>query len=223
MQEAPDEALVARDEALIAQHEAFIARDETLIARDETLIARDKTLIAEDEALIAQIATGDADAFSVLLSRHLDPIHAYLHRLSRSRADAEDLAQETFLKVWHKAGTYRPGRVKPSTWLHTIAHNLCIDAHRRRRDPATTTPPEPVDELADPARRASDAEQQRRLEAALAELPDNQRSAILLCQLQGFSNVQAAQILGVKVRALESLLARARRALRTELTDHGEI
>ena len=77
--------------------------------------------------------------------------------------------------------------------------------------------------LADPARRASDAEQQRRLEAALAELPDNQRSAILLCQLQGFSNVQAAQILGVKVRALESLLARARRALRTELTDHGEI
>lgn len=156
----------------------------------------------------------DADAFAVLLSRHLDAIHGYLYRMTRSRADAEDLAQETFLKVWDKARTYQPGRVKVSTWLHTIAHNLCIDSFRRHREIPTDTIGEEADDLADPARRTMDGERLRLLEAAIAGLPVNQRSAVLLCQIQGFSNAEAAGILGVNPRALESLLARARRTLR---------
>ena len=141
--------------------------------------------------------------------------------MTGSSADAEDLAQETFLRLWRKAHTYQPGRVLPGTWLHTIAHRLCIDHFRRNGRISTEEPPEQADQESDPARRHDAAEQLRRLEAAVARLPDNQRSAILLCQVQGFSNAQAATILGIGLRALESLLARARRNLKTAIDEDG--
>lgn len=166
------------------------------------------------------MAAGDAVAFDALLGRHVDAIFAYLLRLTGSHADAEDLTQETFLRVWRKAAAYEPGRVKAGTWLHTIAHNLCMDSFRRRRElPLPTATPEEPDPLADPERLASASEEQRRLESAIARLPDNQRAAILLCQVQGFSNAQAAEVLGIGTRALESLLARARRTLRAHLSE----
>jgi len=176
----------------------------------------------QDEALLAGITTGDRRAFEQLVSGHLDSIHSYLYRMTGSRADAEDLAQEAFFRVWRKAATYQPGRVKVSTWIHTIAHNLCVDMFRRHRESPTDGFPEQPDESTDPARVASDREQQRLLETAIQRLPDNQRSALLLCQVRGFSNAQAADILGINTRALESLLARARGALRSGLFANGE-
>lgn len=180
-------------------------------------------LLARDEADLAAIAAGDGAAFESLVRRHLDAIHAYLLRLTGSRADAEDLAQETFLRVWRKADSYQPGRVRVTTWLHTIAHRLAIDSFRKKRElteadgPAEGLP-ELVDGAADPAGQALARQQQVLLDEALSALPERQRAAILLCQVQGFSNAQAAAILDVKVRALESLLARARRALREALS-----
>ncbi len=178
---------------------------------------------------MAAVAGGDRSAFESLVGLHLDAIHGYLYRLTGSRADAEDLAQETFLRLWRKASTYEPGRVKVSTWLHSIAHRLCIDAFRRNsRSPGQASEYEPPsadlpDGLADPARRVSARESQALLEAAIGELPERQRAAILLCQVQGFSNAQAAEILAVNVRALESLLARARKALRDALATGGAL
>ncbi len=175
-----------------------------------------------EEALLLAVASGDTRAFEALLSRYLDRIHGYLLRLTGVAADAEDLAQETFLRVWRKAGSFEPGRVKVSTWLHTIAHNLAIDSFRRRRETLLEHLPEAADELADPARQFDGKETTALLEAALAELPENQRAAVLLCQVQGFSNAEAAEVLGVGLRALESLLARARRRLRSALAANGE-
>ena len=177
---------------------------------------------AFEEGLIRAIAGGDADAFRTLLARHLDAVHAYLLRIGPGARHAEDLAQETFLRVWRRASTYEPGRVRVTTWLHTIAHNLCIDSFRRQRLPAAGTidaeaMTAEADESSDPVDQASAAELTRTVEQSIAALPDNQRSALLLCQVQGFSNAQAAHILGVNVRALESLLARARRTLREAL------
>ena len=169
------------------------------------------------------IRDGDRDAFGKLLSRHLDPIHGYLQRMTGSHADAEDLAQETFLRVWIKAGSYRAGRGKVTTWLHTIAHNLCIDSFRRKKDSLNDGTLEIEDPLADPMTHINDREQQQLLSQAIARLPENQRSAILLCQIQGFSNAQAAKILSVNIRALESLLARARRALKISLFGDSRI
>lgn len=179
--------------------------------------------LARDERLLAAITTGDNAAFEALVRLHLDAIHAYLFRLTRSRADAEDLAQETFLRVWQKAGNYQPGRVKVTTWLHTIAHRLAIDSFRKKRELPESDGFEQGDPLADPALQQTAAEQQRLLNEALSELPERQRAAVLLCQVQGFSNAQAAEILGVKVRALESLLARGRKALRETLTASGAL
>ena len=174
-----------------------------------------------DDALLAAVADGDSRAFEALVRQHLDTIYGYLYRLTGSAADAEDLAQETFLRVWQKASSYQPGRVRATTWLHTIAHRLAIDGFRRRRELPAADVPELPDERADPARQQAALEQQRLLDQALNKLPERQRAAILLCQVQGFSNAQAAEIIGVRVRALESLLARARRSLRESLTATG--
>jgi RNA polymerase sigma-70 factor (ECF subfamily) len=170
---------------------------------------------------MAQVRQHDEAAFAELVRRHLDPLHRYLFRLTGSADDAEDLAQETFLRVWQRAASYRPGVVRLTTWLHRIAHNLAVDSLRRARpEPLADDDdgmPVPADDGADPARAAASAEFERRLNHAIGILPANQRAALLLCQVQGFANRDAAAIMGVSVRGLESLLARARRSLRVAM------
>ena len=169
---------------------------------------------------MAQVVQGDRDAFASLVRRHLDAIHAFNCRLTGNAEDAADLAQETFLRVWHRGRTWQPGRVKFATWLHRIARNLCVDLHRRRKKA------EPLDQAVadDDGLRPNQAPAEQRLAAALsrhlAALPERQRTALMLCHHQGMSNRDAAQVLGVSVDALESLLARGRRTLRVALRDY---
>jgi RNA polymerase sigma-70 factor (ECF subfamily) len=175
-----------------------------------------------DEDLIARIRNRDQEAFACLLKRHLDAMHRYIYRLTGSSHDAEELTQETFLRVWEKASSYDAKQGKASTWLYRIAHNLCVDEFRRAKPDAVSGA---IDTLADPAAdQETQLAQGQRLTAlqdALNELPQNQRSALLLCQVQGFSNGDAARILKISVSALESLLARARRSLRRTLSPTG--
>lgn len=171
----------------------------------------------DDEQLMARVMEQDRQAFAILVERHLEAVHAFNYRLTRNVDDAADLAQETFLRVWNRAHTWRPGRVRFTTWLFRIARNLCVDAHRRRRE---TTPLEEV-AVASAERAPEAAPAQARLQAALAKalagLPERQRTALVLCHSQGFSNAEAARVLAVSVEAVESLLSRARRTLRREL------
>ena len=166
------------------------------------------------------VQTGDQQAYTRLLDRHLDRVHGYIFRMTNNRADAEDIAQETFLRVWHRARTFKPGRVRFTTWLHRIAHNLCVDTFRKRRDTVATE----IDAMADGAPAADELsaaeERSRAVHAGIASLPERQRSALVLCQIQGRSNREAAEIIGVSVHALESLIARARRTLKTRLQNH---
>jgi len=187
--------------------------------------------------LMARVQARDKAAFCRLVNRHLDSLHRYLTRLTRSTADADELAQETFLRLWQQAGSYRPGTVRLSTWLHRIAHNAAVDRLRRRRGEAQTAPwdglhtaagnraselgpaAEPALDAPDPEALAAAAETGRLLERAIAALPPSQRAALLLCQVQGFSNREAAEILGQSARGVESLIARARRSLRAALME----
>lgn len=171
----------------------------------------------DDETLLAGIAGGSEGAFEQFLTRHVDAIHGYTQRLTGSRDDADDLTQETFLRVWQRAGSYQPGRVRVTTWLHTIAHHLCVD---RWRKPAAEAEHD-MDLLEDPAPGpAGELDRARlaaRLDRALAGLPLDQKAALLLVEVRGLSLREVAVVLGGTIEAAESRLARARRALRTVL------
>lgn len=172
----------------------------------------------QDEELIARVGgQRDHEAFTQLLDRHLGALTGFLARLSGNPADAEDLAQETFTRVWQHAGRFEQGRVKFTTWLYRIGRNLSIDAHRKHRETTGIEALELEDERA-PLDAQLDAEgTARAVRATIESLPERQRTALLLCHYQGMSNIMAAEVLDVSVEALESLLARARRRLRTEL------
>lgn len=171
-----------------------------------------------DDALVRGIAAGNQAAWAALLARYLDRITGYAWHMLRDRAEAEDVAQETFLRLMAKAGAWQPGGAKLSTWLYRVAINLCIDRRRARR-------PESIETVPDVAAAGGDENDLgRRLDLtakvrhALANLPERQLQAITLVHYQGMSNIEAAGLLDVSVDALESLLARGRRALRTELS-----
>lgn len=171
------------------------------------------------------IANYDQKAFTELVTRHLDSLFAYALRLSGSTQQAEDLVQDTWLTVWQKAFQYQPGKVRPTTWLHKVLHNRYIDMVRKKTPIYVGQPvsdsPYTTEESAN---FEDDAELQLRFATytkALQTLPEAQRAALLLAHVQGFSNKEVATILGVSVRAVESLQARARRTLQNADTAIG--
>jgi len=171
-----------------------------------------------DLDLVRRAGAGDGPACAALVDRHLARVTALAGRMLGNRADAEDVAQEVFLRVWQQAAKWRAGEARFSTWLHRVTLNLCHDRLRRRRevaldaagDPPSGAPPPG----ADLQRRAVAA----RVQAALAQLPERQRDAILLCHYQELGNIEAAEVLDISVEALESLLSRGRKRLRELLT-----
>lgn len=175
-----------------------------------------------DQELIARVGRGDAAAIQALVARKLPRMLRLAHRMLGDAAEAEDVAQETFLRAWKQAPTWTPGAARFDTWLHRVALNLCYDRLRRRREVVMAEPPEQMD-LGPPADRGLMARDTGlRVAAAMAELPDRQREAVTLCHYQELTNIEAAALMGVTVDALESLLARGRRALRATLADLRE-
>lgn len=177
---------------------------------------------ATDEELMIRIGSGDRVAFGELVRRHLDRAVAVAQRVTGSRGDAEEIAQEAFIRVWTKAPQWRAsdGEFKGArftTWLYRVVVNLGID---RRRRPAMA----PLDDAGDPPDPGQSAQQSleqaqlsSRVAAAVAELPERQRAALTLCFYEGLSNREAAEVLSLTPGAVESLLVRARRTLREAL------
>jgi RNA polymerase sigma-70 factor, ECF subfamily len=176
-----------------------------------------------DDDLMRRAGRGDREAFARLMSRHLPRGVALATRVAGSRSDAEEIVQEAFLRTWLKAPEWReesaPGGARYSTWFTRVVVNLCID--RRRRAPLA--PLEAAGEVisAEPSGfdSVSRSETQGRVLAAMGTLPERQRAALTLCHWDGMTNIEAAEVLGISVGALESLLVRARRTLRTALAD----
>lgn len=175
-----------------------------------------------DEALLARVAAGEPAAVRALVARKLPRLLSLAQRMLGESAEAEDVAQETFVKAWKQAGAWRPGGARFDTWLHRVALNLCYDRLRRRREVTMDTPPERPDDGPGPDRGLEAVDTGKRVAAAMAALPDRQREAVTLCHYQELSNIEAAQLMGVSVEALESLLSRGRRALRAALSDMVE-
>ena len=160
--------------------------------------------------------TGDRVACEKLVERHLGRIVTFARRTLANKGDAEDVAQEVFLRVWSAAPRWKAGSARFTTWLHRVALNVCLDRAKRRE-----AIPDDLSELPDPRPDPSvvlDAsEAARRVNAALAGLPEGQRIAVTLCVYQERSHDEAAEIMNLSLSALESLLARGRRAMRAKL------
>jgi RNA polymerase sigma-70 factor, ECF subfamily len=164
---------------------------------------------------VRRIGDGDHSAYRAMVERYLQRIAGFSQRLLGSATEAEDVAQDTFLKLWTEASRLAH-HAKPGTWLYRVAHNLCIDRLRKRR-PGDDTQLEQQSGEDRPSTLVERRETAQLVQAALAALPERQRAAISLVHYDGMSNLDAASVLEVNVDALESLLARGRRTLRETL------
>lgn len=172
----------------------------------------------EDETgLLARVAAGEAEAFRNLVDRHLPTVLAIGRRMLRDDAEAEDVAQEAMLRLWRNAAGLELGAGGVRPWLRRVVSNLCIDRVRARRN---TTVTDAVPEESEPpgqVRQLVERELSQRVDAALKALPERQRLAITLFHYEGMSQIEVGQVLGISDEAVESLLARARRTLKTGL------
>ena len=169
------------------------------------------------------ICSGDQTAYQAVVKRHLKSISHYAYRMLGNQKDTEDIAQETFLRLWLNAKSWQSEQAKLSTWIHRIAHNLCIDYLRKHSRVETQQEIEETQGNANESFSTDDNDQKMKLlRQALDSLPENQRSAITLCHYQNFSNKEAAAIMGISVKALESTVSRAKQALRQSVNTNTE-
>ena len=169
----------------------------------------------QEASQVARVVAGDREAFRCLVKRHSPAIEAYARRMLQDAAQAQDVTQEVMLKLWLHADQYRPAQGRLTTWLHRMAHNLCVDHHRQKRrflmDVSIPT------QALDPAWIEDQAPSDPMLSHALMSLPERQAHALVLTYYQGLSNKEVAQVMAIRTRAVESLLVRARRRLKTLL------
>ncbi len=177
---------------------------------------------AESDAdLVRRVGAGDAEAARILVDQHLGRLLGFAQRLLGDHAAAEDVAQESFLRLWRISGKWEP-RARVSTWLYRVAHNLCMDQLRKRGRQVDGDVADTARHVPDPGDTPSKAHHRREVSdivaAAVDTLPPRQRAAIALVHFDGTSNIDAAAVMEVSVEALESLLARGRRTLKKQLT-----
>jgi RNA polymerase sigma-70 factor (ECF subfamily) len=177
-----------------------------------------------DEELLRLVRGGDRAAFSALVARHQERFFRAAWRTLSDTAEAEDVTQEAFLKLWRDPGLFDPGRkVKFTTWFYRVVVNLALDrARKRKRSVSGGEWLEAMPSEADSPEQETGARERKALiEAAIGQLPERQKTALNLCFYEGLGNIEAAEVMGVTVKALESLLIRAKQALRQNLAKSG--
>jgi RNA polymerase sigma-70 factor (ECF subfamily) len=180
-----------------------------------------KLLHLDDESLICQVQDGSREAFALLVERHSNRFYGIAYRLVASKDDAEDIVQDAFLKLWNRPSLWDPDKgAKFTTWFYRVVINLCFD-HRKKKKLVNL--PQDV-EFADEKPGADTLfdmhQQQALLERWIYELPERQQLAINLCFYEGLSNNEAAQIIGVKVKALQSLIMRGKTTLKHKVKQY---
>ena len=179
-----------------------------------------------DTHTIERVAGGDERAFEQLVDKYKQAVFNTIYRYTGNQDDVQDLAQEIFIKVWRNAGKFK-GKSKFSTWLYRIVVNHCINYQRKQKHRHTS-----LDELTDKGITPEslmvipDWEQKRRVDLvkkAVNDLPDRQRTALVLSKYEGRSYKEIAEIMKVSVSAVESLIFRARSALRGKLSGWQEV
>lgn len=179
--------------------------------------------VISDESLMARVQSGDHEAFSVLVRRHTRLFFSAAYRMCPHQDEAEDIVQDAFLKLWKNPAAWDGARgVKFTTWFYRVVTNQALDALRRKKP---TQGGEILDYIRDdaPDQLAGmvERDEQAVLENAVQALPERQKTALNLCFYEGLSNKDAADIMGVGVKALESLLMRAKAGVKEQLIREG--
>ncbi|MBL4791185.1 MAG: sigma-70 family RNA polymerase sigma factor [Kordiimonadaceae bacterium] len=171
----------------------------------------------DDETLVVRVTQANRAAFGVLTARHGARYRALAFRFVHDMALAEDLVQEAFVKLWTHASLFDASKSKFTTWFHRIVVNRCLDEKRKRR---ILPLPEGFD-VVDSAPAVDDTLEvnsvQNRLKAVLGNLPERQRTAVVLNYFDGMSNQEAADVMDLNIKAYESLLVRARTNMRKKM------
>lgn len=173
--------------------------------------------VDSDTFLMKRIASRDPAAYRMLVARYLDFCVRFAERMTGSRADAEDIAQEVCLKIWREAANWEP-RAKFSTWLYRVVLNAAIDYKRK----VVPFAPLAEDSAEDPASAADTTmmrqEKGEAVRLALGRLPERQRAAVVMSYYEGLGNKESAEAMGLELGAFQQLLFRARQSLRQDLS-----
>lgn len=170
-----------------------------------------------DAGLLKAAAGRDRAAFAEIVSRYYQPVYRLVWRMTNGGGDAEDVAQDAFLKLWQDPAQVREAAALKG-WLMRVASNAVIDRSRKPKHGDLDAAPEPQDQQAKPDAPLDRAQAAKLVDAKLAQLPERQRLALSLVYFEGLSNIDAAAVMEVSVEAVESLLARARRSLKESLS-----
>ncbi|QLQ19676.1 MAG: RNA polymerase sigma factor [Exiguobacterium profundum] len=190
------------------------------------VMPRDSDAEVPDEALLVLYANGDRAAARMLTLRLAPRALGYAARILSDRAEAEDVAQEAMLRLWRVAPQWRQGEARVSTWLYRVVTNLCTDRLRARQRRGTQGGAEEMDAVADGGpgveARMMGADRMAALDEALAALPERQRMAVVLRHIEEMTNPEIAAVMEIGVEAVESLVARGKRALAARLAGRRE-
>jgi len=168
---------------------------------------------SDDDVLMERVAAADASAFRALVEAHGLVLHRIACRMLGDAVEAEDVAQESLLRLWRDAGKWQAGHSGVGAWLTRVCMNQCLDRLRRRKFASDEAVPERADETPLAPDTIDAAASRKRVVAAIANLSDRQRAAIVLTYYEDLSNNAAASHLDMNIKAFESLLLRARSAL----------
>ncbi|QLC23955.1 RNA polymerase sigma factor [Parasphingopyxis algicola] len=174
-----------------------------------------------DRALMARVRDGDSVAFSALVELHSAPIYRVAYRMLGDGHEAEDIVQDVFTRLWTHAPQWKPSGAGLGAWLHRVGVNLCLDRLRKRKRIAPVEPPESTDDTPRADKVMVSDEIGASVDRCLRQLPDRQAAALILSYYEGLSNSASAEILELNIKALESLLVRARRKMRALLEQEG--
>ena len=172
----------------------------------------------DEHELLALIQDGSHDAFAVLVRRHTERFYRLAYRYVQNRETAEDIVQDAFLKLWEVPGRWQPERNgKFTTWFYRIVVNLCLDWRKKKRPLALDEEVPLADKRETPDATMMRTQEQQVLEQEIAALPERQRMAVNLCFAEGLSNQEAAEVIGVRLKALQSLIMRAKATLKERM------
>lgn len=206
-----------------------VRRNPPAVADLRATTVADNPVQRRDRILLERARSGDLDAFNDLVVCYQDQLFGLVARMVPDRDQAADAVQEAFLHAYRHLDAFRGGSVK--SWLSRIAINAAMDIQRlRKRRPAEPYPEleddtwqPPADASADPVTTTLTAERHRALEAALASITDDQRTAIVLYDVEGYDYAEISTITKVSLGTVKSRIHRGRLALRDLLADRMEL